>query len=123
MLIYAADILSEFIFSGFSALQALSPEASRPFDRQRQGLTLGEAGVALLLMSEACARAARETILAQCRRLGCANDAHHVTAPARDGCGLIRASRLALAKPAWMLARLRQSMPTAQAPSITMPWN
>jgi 3-oxoacyl-[acyl-carrier-protein] synthase II len=98
VLIYAADILSKFIFSGFSALQALSPEASRPFDRQRQGLSLGEAGVALLLMSESSARAAGERILAGISGWGVANDAHHVTAPARDGCGLIRASRLALAK-------------------------
>ncbi|WP_245555049.1 beta-ketoacyl synthase N-terminal-like domain-containing protein [Geopsychrobacter electrodiphilus] len=100
VLIYSADILSEFVFSGFSALQALSPEPSRPFDRQRQGLTLGEAGVALLLMSEACARTAGETVLAYVAGWGVANDAHHVTAPARDGSGLIRASRLALCKAA-----------------------
>jgi len=98
VLVYAADILSEFVFSGFSALQALSAETCRPFDRQRQGLNLGEAGVALLLMSEERANAAGETALAKVAGWGVANDAHHVTAPARDGCGLIRASRLALAK-------------------------
>ncbi|PLX75002.1 MAG: beta-ketoacyl synthase, partial [Desulfuromonas sp.] len=52
VLIYAADLLSEFVFSGFSALQALSPTPARPFDVGRQGLNLGEAGAVLLLTSE-----------------------------------------------------------------------
>ena len=37
-----ADALSEFVFSGFDALRALSPTAARPFDAARDGLTLGE---------------------------------------------------------------------------------
>lgn len=98
VLVYAADIVSEFVFSGFSALQALSAEVCRPFDRQRSGLNLGEAGVALLLLSEE--RAGREGAprLAQIAGWGVANDAHHVTAPARDGSGLILACRHALLK-------------------------
>ena len=96
VLIYAADLLSEFVFSGFSALQALSAEPCRPFDRQRQGLTLGEAGVALLLLSAERAERDGERPLALVAGWGAANDAHHVTAPARDGCGLILACRQAL---------------------------
>ena len=100
VLVYAADMLSEFVFSGFSALQALSAEPCRPFDRQRTGLNLGEAGVALLLMSEE--RAAHEDAmpLAYVAGWGASNDAHHVTAPARDGSGLIRACRQALKRAA-----------------------
>lgn len=96
VLVYAADILSEFVFSGFSALQALSSEPCRPFDRQRNGLNLGEAGVALLLMSEARAEKSGEQPLAYVAGWGASNDAHHVTAPARDGSGLIRACQQAL---------------------------
>lgn len=95
VLVYAADIVSEFVFSGFSALQALAPEPCQPFDQQRQGLTLGEAGVALLLMSEDCAARQKQPALATIAGWGAANDAHHVTAPARDGCGLILACRTA----------------------------
>lgn len=98
VLVYAADVLSEFVFSGFSALQALSAEPCRPFDQQRNGLNLGEAGVALLLLSEERARAEGSPILARVAGWGAANDAHHVTAPARDGCGLILACREALAR-------------------------
>lgn len=96
VLVCCVDLLSEFVLSGFSALQGVSPKPSRPFDRDRDGLTLGEGGAALLLMSEE--RAVREgrpscgTILGW----GGANDANHITAPARDGCGLIEAVSRAL---------------------------
>ena len=98
VLVYAADLVSEFVFSGFSALQALSDKPCRPFDQQRNGLTLGEAGVAILLMSEECATRRQEASLAYVAGWGVANDAHHVTAPARDGCGLILACQQALEK-------------------------
>ena len=98
VLVYAADLVSEFVFSGFSALQALSPQPCRPFDCNRDGLTLGEAGVALLLMSETAAQQCNEKPLAYVSGWGMANDAHHVTAPARDGNGLILACQQALAK-------------------------
>ncbi len=96
VLVYAADLVSEFVFSGFSALQALSDEPCRPFDQRRKGLNLGEAGVALLLMSEERAQGCGEQPLAYVAGWGAANDAHHVTAPARDGSGLILACRQAL---------------------------
>ncbi len=95
VLVVAADVVSEFVYSGFSALQAMSPEPAKPFDRQRRGLNLGEAGVGLLLMSEERARRDGEPVLARVRGWGVANDAFHVTAPARDGRGLIRACRQA----------------------------
>ena len=98
VLVYAADLVSEFVFSGFSALHALSDEPCRPFDQNRKGLTLGEAGVALLLMSEECAGRRGESPQAYVAGWGVANDAHHVTAPARDGCGLILATQHALEK-------------------------
>lgn len=96
VLVYAADLVSEFVFSGFSALQALSAEPCRPFDTQRNGLNLGEAAAGLLLMSEDAAIRGGETPLAILAGWGAANDAHHVTAPARDGFGLLVACRKAL---------------------------
>ncbi len=61
-------------------------------------MTLGEAGVALLLTSESLAKQRGETPYAYVSGWGMANDAHHVTAPARDGSGLILACRQALTK-------------------------
>jgi 3-oxoacyl-[acyl-carrier-protein] synthase II len=98
VLVYAADIVSEFVYSGFSALQALSGEACKPFAANRQGLNLGEAGVALLLTSEEHPLCRQYPPLAAIAGWGAANDAHHVTAPARDGSGLILACRAAMNK-------------------------
>ncbi len=98
VLVVGIDLVSEFVFSGFSSLQALSKEASRPFDARRDGLSLGEGGAALLLMSEARARREGRTALGTIAGWGSANDANHITAPARDGCGLVLAIEEALVK-------------------------
>ncbi len=96
VLVCCMDVITDFVFSGFSALQALSPQPCRPFDRNRDGLTLGEGAAALHFMSaERAARQARKP-LAAVVGWGMSNDATHITAPARDGCGLIRAIDKAL---------------------------
>jgi 3-oxoacyl-[acyl-carrier-protein] synthase II len=98
VLVVCMDLVSEFVFAGFSALLALDPAGCRPFDRNRDGLALGEGAAALLLTSPD--RAARERLrpIASVVGWGAANDATHITAPARDGCGLVRAVRQALAR-------------------------
>lgn len=96
VLVCCLDLVTEFIFSGFSALKALSPEPCKPFDRNRQGLSLGEGAAALLLMSPKRARRENRIPLGAICGWGNANDATHITAPARDGSGLIRAVSQAL---------------------------
>ncbi len=96
VVVVCMDLVSEFVFSGFSALQALSAEVCRPFDRNRNGLTLGEGGAALLLMSREQAVRKGLPVLGIVAGWGAANDATHITAPARDGCGLIQSVRQAL---------------------------
>ncbi len=98
VLVVCMDLLSEFVFSGFSSLQALDPAGCRPFDRNRNGLSLGEGGAALLMMSAETARGKGIRGIGSVVGWGAANDATHVTAPARDGCGLIQAVRRAIAK-------------------------
>ncbi len=96
VLVCGLDLVSEFVFSGFSALHALSPSACRPFDTGRDGLLLGEGAAYLLLMSERRCRQARRDSLGRIAGWGIASDAHHITAPARTGEGLILAIRQAL---------------------------
>ena len=96
VLVCCADVVSHFVFTGFCALKAVSPTRARPFDRERDGLSLGEGAAALLLMDERQCRAEGRSVLAWIEGWGIANDAHHVTAPARDGCGLVAACRTAL---------------------------
>ena len=51
-LVIGADIVSEFVTAGFASLGALSSTVCRPYDRNRDGLTLGETAAALLLGTE-----------------------------------------------------------------------
>lgn len=97
VLVCGLDLVSEFVFSGFSALRALSPSMCRPFDVGREGLTLGEGAAYVLLMSTDCLRRTKRDSLGQLVGWGIASDAHHVTAPSRTGEGLVLAIRQALA--------------------------
>jgi 3-oxoacyl-[acyl-carrier-protein] synthase II len=89
VLVVGVDHLSAFVVAGFSALKALDPTGCRPFDRDRCGLSPGEAGAALVL-----ARGVGATII---RGWGGSNDANHPTGPSRDGSGLALAIQRALA--------------------------
>ena len=95
VLVCCVDLVSEFVFSGFSALGALSPKPCMPFDRERSGLTLGEGAASLLLMTADRAKKEGRPHLGTVLGWGVANDAFHVTAPAPDGCGLLAAMRQA----------------------------
>ncbi|MBC8456885.1 MAG: beta-ketoacyl-[acyl-carrier-protein] synthase family protein [Deltaproteobacteria bacterium] len=91
VLICCADLVTEFTFSGFSALKALSPVPCMPFDYKRNGMSLGEGAAALLLMSRKRAQRENREKLGSILGFGVANDASHITAPAKSGRGLIQA--------------------------------
>jgi len=90
--VVGVDHLSAFVMAGFTALKAIDPVGCRPFDRDRCGLTPGEAGAAIVLVR--CELAAPGAI--QIRGWGSSNDANHMTGPSRDGSGLAQAIRAAL---------------------------
>jgi 3-oxoacyl-[acyl-carrier-protein] synthase II len=90
-LVVGADALSEFVVRGFSTLRALAKDIARPFDAERTGLCVGEAGAAMLLEAGDGAR------MATLAGYGGGNDCNHITGPARDGIGLQRALKAALA--------------------------
>jgi 3-oxoacyl-[acyl-carrier-protein] synthase II len=98
VLVCCVDIVTEFTFSGFSALKVISASPCKPFDRSRSGLSLGDGAAALLLMSEE--RAARDgrSCVASILGWGASNDAFHIISPAQDGCGLVAAIDKALAR-------------------------
>lgn len=96
VLVCAGDPVSRFIFTGFAALRALSPTCCRPFDVGRDGLFIGEGAFAILLVSETLAETGNYKPLALLSGWGMANDANHITAPAKNGSGLILAIHAAL---------------------------
>ena len=96
-LVGGVDALTRICFMGFNALKLLDPEPCRPFDRDRRGMSVGEAA-AFLVLEEAEACAARGgRVHARLSGAAMSTDAHHVTAPHPDGEGMARAMSLALA--------------------------
>jgi 3-oxoacyl-[acyl-carrier-protein] synthase II len=96
VLVVCLDLLSTFVLAGFSALKALSIGPCRPFDLERGGLSLGEGAAAMLLMSPSRARREGRGCRGRILGWGAASDAHHLTAPLRNGGGLVSAVTLAL---------------------------
>ncbi|MDR2018075.1 MAG: beta-ketoacyl-[acyl-carrier-protein] synthase family protein [Syntrophobacterales bacterium] len=96
VLVCCIDVLTEFIFSGFSALQILSPVPCMPFDRGRTGLSPGEGAAFLLLMNPDCARRGDYSAEYIVVGSGISNDAFHITVPDINGRGLVRAVEKAI---------------------------
>ena len=92
-IVVGGDVLSEFITAGFASFKSISPQPCRPYDAERDGLSLGEAAGAVVLTTEA--KYADE---ARIRLAGGAisNDANHISGPSRTGDGLYYAMRNAM---------------------------
>ncbi len=70
--------------------------ACKPFDKNRDGLVMGEGAATLILEDLEFARARGASILAELVGYGCTSDAFHVTAPADNGIGAAKAMQRAL---------------------------
>jgi 3-oxoacyl-[acyl-carrier-protein] synthase II len=92
----ASDPLSELSFSGFNVLMALSRTVSRPFDRNRDGLAIGEGAATLILEEYEHARQRGAPIYGEILGYGLSNDAYHPTQPDPDAGGARRAMLRAL---------------------------
>ena len=91
-LVLAGDEISEFVLSGFQSFQAMSSRPCKPYDKARDGITLGEATAAVFLT--------QDDFWAQAEILGSSsiNDANHISAPSRTGEGLYLSITQALAE-------------------------
>ena len=68
----------------------------QPFDKNRDGLVMGEGAAVIVLEREADAKARGANILAELAGYGATADAFHVTAPHEHGAGGAAAMRMAL---------------------------
>jgi 3-oxoacyl-[acyl-carrier-protein] synthase II len=91
-----ADELNRIPICGFGSLSVFSKESCRPYDRDRQGLNLGEGAGVLILESEASVRRRGVRPPAFVAGYGAACDAYHLTAPRPDGGGLQAALSVSL---------------------------
>ena len=89
--------------AGFNACRAIStafndtPEkASRPYDKDRDGFVMGEGAGIVMLEELEHAKARGAKIYAEVKGYGLSGDAFHITSPAEDGEGGLRAMQMAL---------------------------
>ncbi|MAZ82639.1 MAG: beta-ketoacyl-[acyl-carrier-protein] synthase II [Rhizobiales bacterium] len=89
--------------AGFAACKALATdfndrptEASRPYDRDRDGFVMGEGAGIVVLEELEHAKARGANIIAEVVGYGLSGDAYHITAPAEDGDGAYRCMKMAL---------------------------
>ena len=97
------SLVSETVFSGFSAMRALpsnfndNPEkAMRPFDANREGFVPGQGAAMFVLESLEHAKSRGAEIYAEILGAGVSNDAFHMIAPDPEGKGAALAMQRAL---------------------------
>lgn len=82
-IVVAGDLVSDFVISGFQSFQALSDRPCKPFSKNRNGISIGEAAAAIYICDQL-----NETSNISVIGDATANDANHISGPSRNGDGL-----------------------------------
>jgi 3-oxoacyl-[acyl-carrier-protein] synthase I len=86
VIITGADLVTEFVLSGFNSFLSLSTGPCKPFDKERQGLSLGEGAGTVILTSNRELSGYKDNV-----KVGpgfSSNDANHISGPSRTAEGL-----------------------------------
>ena len=79
-IVTGADVISKFVLSGFQSFQAVSDQPCKPFDKNRNGITLGEAAGTVILSAEKNGDNPITFVSG-----AVSNDANHISGPSRTG--------------------------------------
>lgn len=93
--IIAGDEISEFVISGFNSFQAIGAGPCKPYDKDRNGINIGEAAAAMYVTSELNRN---EKFRFKVSGDSAINDANHISGPSRTGDGLFASIRNAMAE-------------------------
>lgn len=80
IVVVGGDLLTDFVVSGFDSFRSLSHNVCKPYDKDRDGISLGE-GASTIIFS-------RETNIPNCYYIAggaTSNDANHISGPSRTG--------------------------------------
>lgn len=91
--VIAGDEISEFVISGFNSFQAIGSEICKPYDKNRNGINIGEAATAVYMTSEPTQN---ESFNFKVSGDSAINDANHISGPSRTGDGLFASIKNAL---------------------------
>jgi 3-oxoacyl-[acyl-carrier-protein] synthase II len=99
----AESCVNRIALAGFAACRALSTgfndrpeEASRPYDKDRDGFVMGEGAGVVVLEDYERAKARGAKIYGEIVGYGMSGDAYHITAPSEDGDGGFRCMQAAV---------------------------
>lgn len=95
--------ITPLVFAGFCSLRALSSEfndtpeqASRPFDRRRDGFVMGEGAAALIVESWAHAKKRKARVYAELAGYAATSEAYHMVIPQEDGAEICTTMKIGL---------------------------
>ncbi|MBU1566929.1 MAG: beta-ketoacyl-[acyl-carrier-protein] synthase family protein [Proteobacteria bacterium] len=88
--------LCRITYSAFNSLQAVDPQYCKPFDKNRQGMSLGEGAGVMILEELGHALQRGALIYGEVLGYGVSCDAHHMTSPDPEGGGAVLAMARAL---------------------------
>lgn len=91
--VIAGDEITEFVISGFNSFQAIGSEPCKPYDKNRNGINIGEAAAAVYITSEP---SENEKYKFKVSGDSAINDANHISGPSRTGDGLYGSIRNAM---------------------------
>lgn len=91
VIVSGADEISKFILSGFQSFNAISSRPCKPFDKERDGITLGEGAATVVLSSNPKYNNGIQVLAG-----ATSNDANHISAPSRTGEELAQAIKVSL---------------------------
>jgi 3-oxoacyl-[acyl-carrier-protein] synthase II len=100
----AESAVTPLSIGGFAAMRAMSTrndrphEASRPWDRDRDGFVLSEGAGVLILEDMEYAKARGVRIYGEVCGYGASSDAYHMTSPAPGGAGAAQAMNMAVSE-------------------------
>ncbi|MBE9481232.1 MAG: beta-ketoacyl-[acyl-carrier-protein] synthase family protein, partial [Bacteroidetes bacterium] len=96
VIVGGTDSLTKFTLNGFNTLMILDKTGCKPFDNNRDGLTLGEGAGFLVLESERAVNSANKEILCELKGYNNSCDAYHQTASSPEGYGAYLAMKGAI---------------------------
>jgi len=96
MLAGGVEPMCRITYAAFNALKSLDPDVCHPFDKERAGLSLGEAAAIMVLEPLEAALNRSAKIYGEVLGYGVTCDSFHMTAPDEKASGAVRSMQAAL---------------------------